>query len=136
VGPPLDHPLEQEFQAMREHAVVLMHCTKRSRLRVGAAMDHLIDAPDPRIETQAFADGGLVTAAAVVAPGQRLSLIKFVAYGWSSVRSLQAVRDQLWAALTAARQTGWDGLLAHQRAFLDDFLGRAGAEVGRGTPGP
>src|SRR5215472_14853001 len=129
LGAVLDHPLEQEFQATHERALVVVHRTKRSGLRVGAAMDHLIDAPDPRIEAQAFADGGLVAAAAVVAPGQRLSLIKYVSYGWSSVRSLQAVRDQLWAALTAARQTGWDGLLADQRAFLDDFWDRADVEV-------
>jgi alpha,alpha-trehalose phosphorylase len=129
LGAALDHPLEQEFQAMHEHAVVVMHCTKRSRLRVGAAMDHLIDAPDPRIETFVFDDGGLVATAAVVAPGQRLSLIKFVAYGWSGVRSLPGVRDQVWAALTAARQTGWDGLLADQRAFLDDFWDRADVEI-------
>ena len=129
LGAVLDHPLEQEFHATHERALVVVHRTKRSGLRVGAAMDHLIDAPDPRIEAQAFADGGLVAAAAVVAPGQRLSLIKYVSYGWSSVRSLQAVRDQLWAALTAARQTGWDGLLADQRAFLDDFWDRADVEV-------
>jgi alpha,alpha-trehalose phosphorylase len=31
--------------------------------------------------------------------------------------------------LTAARQTGWDGLLADQRAFLDDFWDRADVEI-------
>ena len=62
-------------------------------------------------------------------PGQRLRVIKFVAYGWSGARSLPGVRDQVWAALTAARQTGWDGLLAEQRAFLDDFWDRADVEV-------
>jgi alpha,alpha-trehalose phosphorylase len=33
------------------------------------------------------------------------------------------------AALSAARQTGWDGLLAEQRAFLDTFWDRADVEV-------
>jgi alpha,alpha-trehalose phosphorylase len=129
LGAALDHPLQEEFQAARDNAVIVVHRTKLSGLRVGAAMNHLIDGPDPRIESQAFADGGLVTAAAVVAPGQRLSLVKYVAYGWSGVRSLPAVRDQLWAALTAARQTGWDGLLTDQRAFLDDFWDRADVEI-------
>ena len=129
LGTALDHPLQQEFQAARDHAVIVVHRTKVSGLRVGAAMDHLIDAPDPLIESQAFADGGLVTAAAVVAPGQRLRLVKYVAYGWSGVRSLPGVRDQLWAALTAARQTGWDGLLTDQRAFLDNFWDRADVQI-------
>ena len=133
LGAALDRPLTQEFQSTHDHAVIVVHRTKHSGLRIGATMDHLIDGPDPRIETQAFADGGLVAAAAVLAPGQRLSLIKFVAYGWSGVRSLPGVRDQVWAALTAARQTGWDGLLADQRAYLDDFWDRADVEIGGDT---
>ena len=56
--------------------MVLVHKTRRSGLRVGAAMDHLVDCPAPvRAESQ-FADGGLVTAATVLAPGQKLRVIK------------------------------------------------------------
>ena len=128
-GADLDSPLMQEFQGTHDHAAVVVHSTRSSGLRIGAGMDHVIDGPDPRIESHVFPDGGLITAAAVLAPGQRLSLIKFVAYGWSGARSLPAVRDQVWAALTAARQTGWDGLLADQRAFLDDFWDRADVEI-------
>jgi alpha,alpha-trehalose phosphorylase len=129
LGAALDHPLEQEFEGTHDHAAAVVHRTRQSGLRIGAAMDHVIDGPDPRIESNVFPDGGLITAAAVLAPGQRLSLIKFVAYGWSGTRSLPAVRDQVWAALTAARQTGWDGLLADQRAFLGDFWDRADVEI-------
>ena len=35
----------------------------------------------------------------------------------------------MWAALTGARQAGWDGLVAAQRAYLDDFWSRADVEV-------
>ncbi len=56
-------------------------------------------------------------------------MIKYVAYGWSGERSLPAVRDQVWAALSAAKQSGWDGLLAEQREYLDDFWDRADVEV-------
>jgi alpha,alpha-trehalose phosphorylase len=120
-GMDIDHPLMQEFHAAHDQSAVLVHRTARSGLRVGAAMDHLVKGPDVRMESQAFADGAMVSVAAVVAPGQRLSVIKFVAYGWSGERSLHGVRDQVWAALTAARQAGWDGLLADQRGFLDGF---------------
>jgi len=128
-GVDIDHPLAQEFHAAHDQAAVLVHRTTRSGLRVGAAMDHLVDGPDVRVESQSFPDGALVTAAAVLAPGQRLSVIKFVGYGWSGTRSLPGVRDQVWAARTAARQTGWDGLLAEQRGFLDDFWDRADVEL-------
>jgi alpha,alpha-trehalose phosphorylase len=126
----LDHPLIAEYQAGEGNAVVLVHQTRASKLRVGAAMDHLIDAPaGARTDSRVHEDNGLVTASVVLDPGQRLRMIKFVAYGWSSERSLEAIRDQVFAALSGARQAGWDGLLASQRAYLDDFWDRADVEV-------
>jgi alpha,alpha-trehalose phosphorylase len=126
----LEKPLAGEYQNALGAAVVLVHTTQRSGLRVGAAMDHLIDCPvGVAVDSRVIADSGVVTAATVLEPGQRLRMIKFVAYGWSGERSLPGVRDQVWAALSAARQTGWDGLLAEQRAFLDDFWNRADVEI-------
>ena len=126
----LENPLASEFRSADEAAVVLVHMTKRSGLRVGAAMDHQFDCPPGvQVESRAYDDGGIVTATMVLQPGQRLRMIKFVGYGWSGQRSLPAVRDQVWAALSAARQTGWDGLLAEQRGYLDDFWDRADVEI-------
>jgi alpha,alpha-trehalose phosphorylase len=51
------------------------------------------------------------------------------AYAWSGAGSLTGVRDHVWAALTAARQAGWGGLLAEQRQYLDAFWDRADVEV-------
>ncbi|HWI04222.1 MAG TPA: glycosyl hydrolase family 65 protein, partial [Acidimicrobiales bacterium] len=62
-------------------------------------------------------------------PGERLRIVKFIAYGWSSLRSRQALLDQAVAALTAARQSGWDGLLAEQREYLDTFWERSAVEL-------
>ena len=67
-------------------------------------------------------------------PGEVLRIVKFLAYGWSSVRSVPAVRDQVAAALTSARYSGWDGLLAGQRAYLDDFWDGADVEVDGDPP--
>ena len=91
-GADLGRPLAPESKSSRDRAVILMHSTKNSGLRIASAMDHLIDGPDPHIETHVFDDGGAVTAAALVAPGQRLTMVKYVGYGWSGVRSL--VGDQ------------------------------------------
>jgi alpha,alpha-trehalose phosphorylase len=126
----LDHPLMSEYQAADKQAVVMVHRTQRSQLRVAAAMDHLIDSPTSVLaEAHAHEDSGLVTASTSLEPGQRLRLIKFVTYGWSSERSLEALRDQVWAELIAAKQIGWDGLLADQRAYLDEFWDRADVEL-------
>jgi alpha,alpha-trehalose phosphorylase len=128
----LDNPLHCELHADHGTGVVVVHTTGASGLRVGAAMDHEIDGSSDvkvQVESQAYTDGGVVTATALLKPGQRLRMIKYVAYGWSGSRSLPAVRDQVWAALSAAKQSGWDGLLAEQREYLDDFWDRADVEV-------
>ena len=70
-----------------------------------------------------------VTFATDLEPGERLRIVKFLAYGWSSRRSLPALRDQVDAALAAAMHTGWDGLVASQREYLDDFWERADIEL-------
>ena len=129
LGAVLEHPLTEEFQRVHRTGVTLVHITENSELRVGAAMDHIIEGPRVHVDSQGFPDGGVVTATAVVKPGQRLRLTKFVAYGWSGARSLPAVRDQVWAAMSGAKQSGWNGLLSEQREFLDDFWHRADVEV-------
>ena len=128
-GAALENVFTGEWDSVRDQAVILVHRTKQSGLRVAAGMDHLIECSGARVEARSFGDGGLVTATAVVPPGQKLRITKFVAHGWSRQRSLPGVRDQVWAALSAARQSGWDGLLADQRAFLDDFWDRADVEI-------
>ncbi len=130
VAAALESPLVSEYNASDGTLAVLMHSTRASGLRMGAIMDHVIECqPKMQADSRAFADGGLVTAATVLKPGEKLRVIKFVAYGWSHERSLEAVRDQVFAAVSAARATGWDGLLAEQRGYLDDFWDRADVEV-------
>jgi alpha,alpha-trehalose phosphorylase len=123
-------PLRSESHASRDAGASLLHCTAASGLRVAAAMDHHIEGPSSaQVSAESFPDLGRVTITASLEPGQRLHVVKFVAYGWSAERSEPAVRDQVAAALTAAGQTGWDGLVDEQRAYLDDFWGRADVEV-------
>ena len=55
--------------------------------------------------------------------------MKFLAYGWSSLRSRPALRDQVAAARQRRQYTGWDGLLEAQRDYLDEFWDCADVEV-------
>ncbi len=126
----LEAPLQSEEFSHHGARAVLVHTTKRSGLRVAAGMEHVIDGPEgTQIASESAADVGRVTVAANLGIGQRLSLVKFVSYGWSSQRSIPAVRDLVVAALAEARHTGWDGLLAAQREYLDDFWDRADVEL-------
>jgi alpha,alpha-trehalose phosphorylase len=70
-----------------------------------------------------------VTVNTELAPGQKLRLVKLLAYGWSAHRSLPALRDQVDAALAAAKRTGWDGLCAGQREYLDAVWERSDVEL-------
>src|SRR5690606_13062791 len=70
-----------------------------------------------------------LTVATRLQPGERLRIVKYVAYGWSSQRTRPALHDQVVAALAAARLTGWEGLRAEQRVYLDDFWAGADVEV-------
>jgi alpha,alpha-trehalose phosphorylase len=126
----LDAPLRSEEDSSYEQRVVLVHSTKRSGLRLAAAMDHLVRGPDnTEMWTETAPDVGRVTIAADLEVGQRLEVVKLLAYGASSQRSLPAVRDLAVAGLAEARHTGWSGLLAAQRAYLDDFWRRADVEL-------
>jgi alpha,alpha-trehalose phosphorylase len=126
----LESPLESEEFLDRDLRVVLVHSTRQSKLRMAAAMDHQVEGPDgTEAAAESREDIGRVTFAAQLAPGQRLRIVKFLAYGWSSQRSRPAVRDQVAAALAAARHTGWAGLLAGQRGFLDEYWRCADVEL-------
>ncbi|CAN5404086.1 glycosyl hydrolase family 65 protein [soil metagenome] len=123
-------PLNSEFFADSEEKVVLAHSTQQTELLVAAGMDHLVDAgPRSTIKVESTEDLGRLTIATELKPGQRLRIVKLLAYGWSSTRSLPAVRDQVEAALASARQSGWDALAKGQREYLDDFWERADVEL-------
>ena len=126
----LDTPLVEEEDAAEGARAGLVHTTRRSGLRIAAVMDHEIDGPpDTEVLAESFPHLGRVTMTATLQPGQTLRLVKYVAYGWSAVRSLPAVRDQADAALAGAKDTGWESLLAGQRAYLDEFWECADVEV-------
>ena len=126
----LEVPLRAEDHYQSDLRVVLTHSTKRSELLMSAGMDHLIDGPEgTEAAAESSPDVARVTLATELEAGQPLRLVKFLAYGWSSQRSLPAVRDQVVAALTQARHTGWQGMLDDQRAYLDDFWENADVEL-------
>src|SRR5215213_5718821 len=123
-------PLVGEFHAHHDVEAALGHRTRVSGLRMAAAMDHVFDGPAGSVtEAESEPDLARVTFSTELAPGQTLKVVKLLAYGWSSTRSMPALRDQADAALAAAKRTGWEGLLAGQRAFLDDVRNRADVEV-------
>ena len=110
--------------------VVLVHRTRASQLRMAAGMSHEISGPAKMNgRTESYPDLGRSTVATELAPGDQLRIVKYIGYGWSSQRSRPALIDQIVGALAGAHLTGWDGLLAEQRAYLDEFWDGADVEV-------
>lgn len=123
-------PLICEYNSHYQLEAGLGHRTRSSGLRMVSGVDHLIDGPEDTVTSaESEPDLARITVSTELQPGQTLKVIKFIGYGWSSERSMPALRDQVDAALAAAKRTGWEGLLAGQRAYLDDVWERADIEI-------
>ncbi len=126
----LGNPLEPEEHSAHDLHALLIHHTRSSQLRVAAGMDHVVEGP-PGWGSQI--DGrenwARLMVGTTLQPGEKLRLTKFVAYGWSSQRTVPALRDQVEGALVAAMRTGWEQLIADQRAALDVFWQGADVEI-------
>jgi alpha,alpha-trehalose phosphorylase len=123
-------PLRSELFRNQGVSALLMHSTGPSGLLMAAAMDHVIEGPrGTDSSSESYEDQARVTAAADLPRGERLRLVKVLAYGWSGQRRRPAIAGQVRAAVAEAKHTGWDGLLAGQREYLDDFWERADVEI-------
>ncbi|MDQ2795694.1 MAG: family 65 glycosyl hydrolase [Actinomycetota bacterium] len=129
-GATLPAPLLERADAARGARGGLVHATRHTGQCIAAVMDHVVDGPSSTlVQSESFPHLARTSVMVRLEPGERLRLVKFVAYSWSGSRSSAAVRDQADAALGQAAKTGWDGLLGEQRAYLDDFWDKADVEL-------
>ena len=123
-------PLQCGVRESTDTRAVLVHRTAMSALYAAVAMRHELHGPEPlESSSEAFDDVARLVVTATLAPGQTLRVVKYLAYGWSRVRSTPALLDQVSAALSEAHTTGWEGLCSEQREYLDGFWGRADVEI-------
>jgi alpha,alpha-trehalose phosphorylase len=126
----LRRPLHAEQHGHHELRAGLVHATRRSKLRMAAAMDHVVEGPEGTVTaTESEPDLARVTLTTELKPGETLRVVKFLSYAWSSQRSRASLRDQGDAALASARRRGWAGIQEEQRGFLDAFWERADVEL-------
>jgi alpha,alpha-trehalose phosphorylase len=124
------NPLQSEYTSAHGLRATMVHTTEGSGLRLAVAMDHMVDGPDgTESEVEDRTDFARATITAEAGPERPLRLVKLLAYGWSSRRSLPAVRDQVEGALAGAKRAGWESLCKAQRQFLDAFWSRADVEI-------
>ncbi|TDD29654.1 glycoside hydrolase family 65 protein [Kribbella turkmenica] len=126
----LDNPLKPVSHDGGENGIVLIHRTTRSRQLMAAAMVHEVDTSARyALDRDVRENWARSTVICQLQPGETLRVVKYLAYGWSSLRTETAIRDQVAAALASARFSGWDGLTKQQTEFLDDFWDGADVEV-------
>jgi alpha,alpha-trehalose phosphorylase len=123
-------PLVSEHHAHHRLRATLVHRARASGLQMAAGMDHVVEGPEGTVTSaESEPDLGRVTVSTELKPGQKLRIVKFIAYGWSSQRSRPWLRDQVELSLAAAKRTGWAGLREVQREYLDDLWERADIQL-------
>ena len=123
-------PLVPEYNAHRGLEAALGHRARSSGLRMAAGLDHLLDGPEGTVvEAESEADLARITFSTALLQGESITVVKLLGYGWSSRRSMPALRDQVDAALASAKRVGWEGLCTEQRTYLKDVWAGADVEV-------
>ncbi|MBB3083988.1 glycoside hydrolase family 65 protein [Geodermatophilus sabuli] len=127
VAPALDHAFEPLVHVSTATGGALGSRTHRSGITIAAAVDHEIDGG--RVSTHADEHHVITTVAADLLPGQGLTVVKAVGYSWSYDAVVDSVVGEASAAVGSARDLGWEGLLARQRAVLDELWATADVQV-------
>jgi alpha,alpha-trehalose phosphorylase len=130
VAAAIENALESVEHDGTETRAMLIHRTRSSGLQMAAAMDHSLVCDAEHVSELAIhPDWARLTVSSTLKPGEALQLTKFVAYGWSSQRSVPALRDQASAALVSAVEAGWESVAAEQHEAFDAFWFGADVEL-------
>jgi trehalose/maltose hydrolase-like predicted phosphorylase len=128
----LEHAFEPLVSSRVGDGGALASRTRRSGITVSAAVGHRVDGG--RVDTRAEEHRVVTTVAASLQPGEGVTVVKAVGYAWSLDADVDSMVAQASAAVDSALDLGWDGLLAAQRAALDELWATADVEVD-GDPG-
>ncbi|SDC80884.1 Trehalose and maltose hydrolase (possible phosphorylase) [Geodermatophilus telluris] len=123
----LDEAFEPRAQIGNATGGALVERTRRSGITVAAAVGHEVDGG--RVTTHVDEQHVVTTVAADLAAGEAVTIVKVVGYSWSRDAGSDSVVGQASAAVSSALDLGWAGLLARQRAVLDELWATADVEV-------
>ncbi|SNS06270.1 maltose phosphorylase [Geodermatophilus pulveris] len=123
----LDSAFEPLVHVRADHGGALASRTRRSGITVSAAVGHEVDGG--QVHTHVDPHHVVTTVTADLGPGEGLAVVKTVGYSWSYDAGAGSVVGEASAALSSGVDRGWDGLLAGQRAVLDELWATADVEV-------
>ena len=124
-------PLVAEEHSTYDMRAVLVHITRRTRLRMAAGMDHVIDGPEGWVYAAESRDdlGADHGHRRHRAGRSRCASTSCSPTAGRACARCPSVRDQVDAALAAARKSGWDGLCQSSAHYLDEFWDHADVEL-------
>ncbi|WP_432558582.1 glycoside hydrolase family 65 protein [Granulicoccus sp. GXG6511] len=128
VGDRLGKPFEAHIDRVTDCGGLLVHRTRNSAITVAASVHHevsdnatcLVEHSDDLVAVDIVAD---------LEPGESVEVIKFLGYAWLACAPGEQMAAVSAATLADARERGWDGLVADQRAALDGFWEHALVEI-------
>ncbi|SET73247.1 glycoside hydrolase family 65 protein [Geodermatophilus poikilotrophus] len=123
----LDEAFEPRAQIGNASGGALVERTRRSGITVAAAVGHEVDGG--RVSTRVDEQHVVTTVAADLRPGEGVTVVKVVGYSWSHDAGSDSVLAEASGAVSSAFDLGWEGLLAGQRAALDELWATADVEV-------
>ena len=123
----LDRAFEPRAQIGTANGGALVERTRRSGITVATAVAHEVDGG--RVSTRVDEQHIVTTVATDLLAGESLTVVKVVGYSWSLDAGSDSVLGEASAAVSSGLDLGWDGLLAGQRAVLDELWATADVEV-------
>ncbi|TFV54978.1 family 65 glycosyl hydrolase [Geodermatophilus sp. DF01-2] len=127
VAAALDHAFEPLAHVRAVNGGALASGTRGSGITVAAAVGHELDGG--RVSTSVDQHHVVTTVAADLLPGESLTIVKAVGYSWSHDAGPDSLVAEASAAVSSALDLGWEGLLAGQRAALDELWATTDVEV-------
>jgi alpha,alpha-trehalose phosphorylase len=118
------------INSCRDQRVVLGHVTERSNLTLVAGIDHVVEtACDYTFRAESAEDEGKVVFSADGRQGVSIKITKFIVYHTSKDLSVKESTDWIDRTLDRTKTRGFEGLLAGQRQYLDDFWRRSDVRI-------
>jgi alpha,alpha-trehalose phosphorylase len=118
------------FNSCREERVVLGHITEKSKLKLVAGIDHLMEtACEYSARAESAEDEGKVVFSIKGQEGVPIKLTKFIVYHASRDHSDKESNDWIHRTLDRAKARGFAATLAAQRQYLDKFWRRSDVRI-------
>ncbi|MGY1822960.1 glycoside hydrolase family 65 protein [Geodermatophilus sp. SYSU D00079] len=127
VAEALDRAFDPRAQIGTGSGGTLVERTRGSGITVAAAVHHVVDGG--RVSTAVDEQHVVTTVGAHLGAGEGLTVVKVVGYSWSYDAGSDSVVGEASGAVDSALDLGWEGLLAGQRAALDELWATADVEV-------